>query len=217
MLFMSKQKKVESQLADYNQKVSDCVSGFHDAIRNYCETSDRKKLEEDFQKVYRAESLADDIRRAVEVMMYTKSIFPESRGDILGMLEAMDKVPNQCEATLRMLLTHHLEIPKILRPGIIHLANVCHKAVEALLEASGRLFQDFTTATVAVGKVDQLESEADEIEAALTDQIFSGQQDTQSGWEKILTRDLVRYLGAVSDRAENAGDRIRIIVAKRSI
>ena len=37
------------------------------------------------------------------------------------------------------------------------------------------------------------------------------------GIDKILLRDLIGRLAGISDRAENVGDRIRIMVAKRSI
>ena len=98
MIFLNKQKKIESQLAEYRHSISDCLDAFKDAISQYCLTMDRTRLQEAFTHVHCAESKADDIRRAVEVMMYSKSLFPESRGDILGLLEAMDKVPNQAES-----------------------------------------------------------------------------------------------------------------------
>ena len=44
------------------------------------------------------------MRREIEVMMYSKALFPESRGDILTLLETIDRVPNQAEAVVRMLL-----------------------------------------------------------------------------------------------------------------
>ena len=35
------------------------------------------------------------------------------------------------------------------------------------------------------------------------------------GFDKILLRDTVKSIAQISDRAENVGDRIRIIAAKR--
>ena len=215
MLFVSKQKKIEAQLVQYRQKVSLCVTGFHEAIQRHCQSPDRDRLERDFLAVHKAESLADDIRREIEVLMYSKSIFPESRGDILGLLETLDKVPNQAEASLRMILTHHLEIPQQFHDLVFRLLQVCHLCVDALLDATEKLFTDFTNATVAIGKVDELESAADHIEADLIEKIFSSTDLDGTG--KILLRDLVVKMSSLSDRAENAGDRIRIIVAKRSI
>ena len=214
MLFASKQKKIESQLAMYREKVSQCLGDFHESFKQYCEDSDRDKLQQNFLDVHKTESQADDIRREIEVMMYSKAIFPESRGDILGLLEALDKVPNQVEAILNMVFTHNITVPAHITGRILRLVDICHRCVDALLEASGKLFSDFTNATVAIGKVDELESEADQLEFNLYEQIFADEID---GIDKILLRDLVKSIAAISDRAENAGDRIRIIVAKRSL
>jgi predicted phosphate transport protein (TIGR00153 family) len=84
----------------------------------------------------------------------------------------------------------------------------------AMLDASEKLFTDFTTATITIGKIDELESETDHLEESIIRQIFASKLD---GFEKIMLRDTVKQIAAVTDRAENAGDRIRIIVAKRRV
>ncbi len=214
MFFASKQKKIESQMTQYNEQVLVCLNRFRKAIERYCENPDRDAIKGRFDDVHKAESLADDIRRDIQVMMYSKSLFPESRGDILGLLEAMDKVPNQTEAVVHMIWNQRISIPKELHSEILQLVDVCCRCAGAMLEAAEKLFANFTNASVAVGKIDELESEADHIESAMIEKIFSGQMDPI---DKILLRDLVKSISAISDRAENAGDRIRITVAKRSI
>ena len=210
----SKQKKVESQLAEYRRSVAFCLEGFHNAFEQYSRNGDRDALRSSFKTVHKAESLADDIRREIEVMMYSKAVFPESRGDILGLLEAVDKVPNNAEYAVQMMLSRRIVIPESLREGVLQLVGICHRCGDALLEAMGKLFEDFTQATVALGKIDELESEADHREESLVEQAFDG--DLQ--WiEKLLLSELFKCIASVSDRAENAGDRIRIIVAKRRI
>ena len=214
MLFVSKQKKVEEQLMEYRAKVGSCLEGFIQAFKRYCETADREQLAEDHQVVHKAESEADDIRREIEVMMYSKALFPESRGDIMGLLESVDKVPNQAEEVVRMMLSQRIVIPKVLRSKVLRLTDICFRCGEAMLDGTGKLFTDFTSATAAIGKVDELESEADQLETALIEVIFDSEMD---GYEKILLRDLVENIATITDRAENAGDRIRIIVAKRNV
>ena len=212
MLFAGKQKKIEDQLTQYGREVSQCVQAMCDTIIEFCRTGDRVRLQEMVDHVHHAESRADDIRREIEVVMYSKALFPESRGDILGLLETMDKVPNQAEHTVQMLQTHHITIPQPLQAGIFELAAICRRCTEALLDAVAKLFTDFTNATVTIGKVDQLESEADQVELKLIETIFASDlPDLQ----KILLRDLVKHIASISDRAENVGDRLRIIVAKR--
>ena len=214
MLFVNKQKKIESQITQYNQQVAACMDVFKKALQQYCENPDRGVIKSKFDEVHKAESLADDIRQDIGVMMYSKSLFPESRGEVLGLLETMDKVPNQAEAVVHMIWNQHISIPEVLHSEILGLVDVCCRCVDAMLEAAGKLFTNFTNATVAVGKIDELESEADRIEARIIERIFTSEIDTL---DKILIRDLVKSISSISDKAENTGDRIRITVAKRSV
>jgi len=214
MLFVSRQKKIESSLAEYRSQVALCLEIFTKTFRDYLHETDRQKLEQAFTQVYQAESKADDIRREVEVMMYSKALFPESRGDILGLLETMDKVPNQAESTVHMVLNQHIEIPAEYHGQLMQLVGICNRCVKVMLDGVEKLFTDFTNAMVTVGKIDELESEADNIEEAIIERIFSSQMD---GFQKLLIRDLIKKIATICDRAENVGDRMRIIVANRSI
>ena len=183
-------------------------------VASFVQDGDRKRLAEGFVRVHDAEGLADDVRREIEVLMYSKALFPESRGDILGLIEAMDKVPNNCEAAVRMILNQHIPLPPEFTEGILAMVDASSRCVTELVNAVRHLFSNFVQATAYVGKVDELESEVDHIEEDLIDRIFSG---NEQGYIKILLRDLVRKISSISDQAENAGDRIRIMVAKRAV
>ena len=63
-------------------------------------------------------------------------------------------------------------------------------------------------------KIGELESEADRIEMELIRRVFESSID---GYDKIRLRDLVDHLSGVADKAEDVGDRIRLMVAKRSV
>ena len=214
MFFVNKQKKVEQLIEEYCLSVLECMDAFKQAIQLYCKDMNREQAKESFEKVHKAESRADDIRNEIEVMMYERTLFPESRGDILVLLETMDKVPNQAESVVRMIWNQHVNIPEQFRPQILQLVDICSRAVDATVEAIRKIFTDYTNATVAVGKIDELESKTDHVEAFLIEQLFA---KPIGPLETIVLRDLIKNIGHISDRAENVGDRIRIIVAKRSL
>jgi predicted phosphate transport protein (TIGR00153 family) len=132
----------------------------------------------------------------------------------MEVLELLDKIPNHAESCVRMVLTQHIIIPPEFGPDVMKLVGISQHAVTHILEATRTLFNDYTSATVSVGKVDELESDGDRCEATLIENLFSG---TRDGFEKILLRDLFQHIGKIADRSENVGDRIRILVAKRRI
>lgn len=211
-MFQNRQRQVEEQLHEYRTVVDATMQGLLNLFRDIGEGERIERLAELVDVIARSESRADEIRREVEVLMYSKALFPESRGDILQMLEAMDRIPNQAEKIGKELLAYDLGIPKKLRQDFFRLTSGAVDCVGALLEASEKLFSDFTNAGVAVGRVDELESAVDELEADLIARIF---RSDRADLDKILLRDVARNIAGICDRAEDAGDRIRIMVATR--
>jgi predicted phosphate transport protein (TIGR00153 family) len=214
MIFRNRQKEIQASIAEYCKQVTACMETLQQAVEEYACEPDRDALHRKVTQMHAAESRADDIRTEIEVLMYNKAIFPGSRKDILELLETMDKVPNSTESALRMLLTHRIEILPSLTPKILQIIGLTCQAAQSLLDAAQRLFHDYTNASVDIGKVDCLESEVDHIEAEIVEEIFAMDLD---GCDKVLFRDFIERLGKISDRAEDAGQRIKIIVAKRRI
>ena len=214
MFFTSKQKKIHDQITQYRETVLQCMDAFAGILKRHCENSDTAIANSDFNEVHKAESRADDIRREIEVTMYSKALFPESRGDILGLLETMDKVPNQAEECVRMIYEQGISVPEELVPQVARLVEVCVRCVSVMTDAVEQLFSNYRNAAFVIGRIDELETEADHIESSLKRQVFASDID---GMQKILLRDLIKGIAALCDRSETVGDRIRIIVAKRSI
>jgi predicted phosphate transport protein (TIGR00153 family) len=214
MFFRSRQKEVESKIAEYLEQASVCMDKANKAVGDYCRSSDHDALHLAYNEIHGAESLADDLRTDIEVMLFSEALFPESRGSILELLEKLDGLPNHAESTARMLLHQHIPIPGEYAPAILELFEVSCRAADTLFKTVKQLFSDFNSATVGVGKVDQLESEADAMEANLIERVFSSDLD---GFKKLMLRDFIRHISQIADRAEIVGNLIRIIVATRSI
>jgi uncharacterized protein len=216
MLFLKRQKELERQIGEYCEQVLLCVQSMRNTFEKYQDPATPQDgfLQQASAEAHRHESKADDLRRDIEVRMYKKSMFPESRGDILGLLEALDKVANQAESAVRMMRTHHVTVPIEYRSDLLRLADIALRSVETLLAGVGKLFTDFANAAASAGKVDELESLADQLEATLTERIFGSSLD---GFQKLLVGEVVKKTSGVCDRAEDAADRVGLIVAKRGL
>ena len=199
----------------YRGEVRDCLEVFRNAVCAYADTGDREALGREAARAHQLESQADNVRREIESMMYAKAVFPESRGDILGLLESADRVPNRAESVLRNLYLEQIVIPADLAPDIKALTHLVFDCVEALLNSVKVLFSNYQQASEYNGQVDRLESEADHLEAKLIEQIFAS--DSRPASEKILLRQKVVAVSSIADRAEDTGDRIRIIIVKRHV
>jgi len=214
MFFNKSQKAVEAQIDQYLDRVDSCVQCFDRCMQSALSGADASVIAEQAHETHLAESQADDSRREVALMMYGKALFPESRGDILGLLEALDKVPNRAEGVVLQLQQQCMTIPDQFRKEFGILIERVRACMAELLRAVRSLFTDYHRAMHLSDRVDDLESRVDETEFALIERVFRSELELS---EKILLRDLIHSIGDMADRAENTADRVRIIAVKRTI
>lgn len=206
-----KQKQIEKAIEDYLQETDLCLAAFGEAFSTYFSEGMGPKFEELADRAHAHESKSDDKRRDIERSLYNRTLIPESRGDILGMLEALDKVPNKCESVLYQIVLENITIPEQYHDKIGNLIEINVECYRILCEAVRHLLANTGELLSEAGLVDHKESESDGIEHELIKSIFSSKMDKA---DKILLRDLILEIGSISDRAENAADRLTIIAAK---
>ena len=114
-LFSPKSPKFYGMIDDYLVKVSECMEIFQKALLVYLEQGDCLLFQQLVEQIDEAESKADHLRRDMELTLYEKALIPESRGDLLGILESVDKIPNKAESVVFQLDTEGLQIPDIFK------------------------------------------------------------------------------------------------------
>ncbi len=212
MILWKKQKEIENAVKRYLDETEKCLAALGEAFDVYFIEGLSEAFEQMVRKASDFEASSDDLRREIEATMYDKALIPESRGDILGMLEALDLVPNKCESVLYHVWLQNTIVPEQFADRTRELVRVNIESYTLLCEAVRHLFDDVAQALPTIDKVMERESESDAIERHLIKSIFDLPGDLA---EKILLKELFLEIGAISDRAENAADRIRIIAIKR--
>ena len=110
--FLRKQRLIEKDVFDYLYQWKKCLEDFKTGMEIYLDEGLGEKFNYYVQQVHKTEDRADELRRKVEWEMYSKALLPESRGDILGFLETMDKLPNKAESLLYQIKLQDLNFPK---------------------------------------------------------------------------------------------------------
>ena len=195
-------------------EVLTCVDSFQECLFAMFEDSTSEKAKELVQKVSSAESQADDLRDKIEFKLYRKALMPESRGDILGLVESIDRIPNWAEELTYDIYLQRVQFPENLLEKFRQLTemnvecyHLLHKAVEAL-------FTDIDTVFELTKKVDKKESEIDKLEHELIREVFDIEE--RLSYQNLLHR-IVRSICDISDKTENAGDRLTIVAIKKVI
>jgi len=208
-----KTKMLETQVDDFLNIVSESGLLFKEAIRLYLD--DRfDDFEERRNSVNNLERRGDDLRREIETQLYTNTLIPESRGDVLGLLESLDSITNTAKQTL---LEFSIERPAILpelKQDYAELADCGVQAVEALVLATRAFFREIHAVKDHLHKVMFYEKEADRIAEKLRRRIFSADIDLS---QKNHLRYVTHHIGYLSDRAEDVADRLAISTIKRSM
>ena len=209
-------KDLEAQLDRFLDAVSEGALVFRRGIDAYI-AGDVEGFERLVEEIDGLESRADELRREIKSQLYRHSLIPESRGDILGTLESVDRLLTAAEWTLYEVRLQEIKIPEPIKPNVVKVVDLTcsccemvQKAVRALFVNSGRAadIEDL------INEIDNIESEVDHLERALIRAIFKLDIDTG---EKLVLKALVRRLTKVSDGAEHVGDRLTVISVKRRV
>jgi predicted phosphate transport protein (TIGR00153 family) len=213
--FWRKEVNVEKMMSRYFERSDACFQMFEKAFGVFFDTGQGATFEAAVQKAHEAESAADDMRREIELTLYGKALLPDSRGDLLGLLESFDRLPNMAETVLFALRCQRIELPQDLAPLFKRLVDInlqsyylCRRAVDALL-SNPKVTLHATKA------VDEKESESDRVEREIICQVFDSEEHDTG--QKLLLKDLILLIGSISDRAETVADRIGIVAIKRQI
>ena len=212
MLFWKKERQVQQAVEEYVEQTEACMSAFGQAFEVYFREGLGEPFEHLVRKTHQFERAADDKRRDIEETMYNKALIPESRGDILGMLEALDLVPNKCESILFQIWMQNMIVDAPFVEQFKALIQVNVESYGLLCQTMRALFTHVEEVSSGANRVTECEGQSDVIERLLIKALFDSDIDKA---DKILLKELVLEIGAISDRAENAADRLRNIAVKR--
>lgn len=212
-LFRNEQR-IEHFLFSYIDHVADSCTRFQDAMQLYL----RQGVCDDFRRLaeltHQSESKADDMRGAIEGMMYEKALLPESRGDILGLLEAVDAIPGIFDRILYTIENRRIQTPDFLQADLLELVRVSVDAVQAFVRQLRSLFNGGEPAQPLIQTIDHDESAVDRMEHRLMRSLFDSACDP---FVKLQAKDMLVELSDISDLAHQLSRRVYIISVKRRV
>ncbi|MDP8206475.1 MAG: DUF47 family protein [Candidatus Electryonea clarkiae] len=213
MPFFKTTKVIETQIDEFLDTVSQGGLVFKQGVKYYLEdiTAD---FEERISTIGSLESKADDLSRNVEAQLYTQSLIPEHRGDVLRLLESNDNIIDISKHALNQFAIEQPAIPKEMNADFINLAEASAEATEAAVLATRAFMRNITAVNDHLHKVDYYEKEVDKLSFRMKKHIFSLDIDLAL---KIHLSSFVRLVELVSDTAQVVAQRLAISTIKRNI
>ena len=97
-----KTRELDNKINEFFNNVSEAGLVYVRAITLYLENGASEEFAQKRQEVSAFEARNDQLRRDVEAQLYEHTLLPDSRADVLELLEGVDKVINKYEANLYM-------------------------------------------------------------------------------------------------------------------
>ena len=211
-LLFGKGKIVEENIYKYLDIIKEEKKLFVDIITNYLNSNMPEKIMETVKFVHQYESQADDLRREIEHQLYEKALLPQFRGDILRLMEKLDKLPNQCQSILYDITLQNLKIPDDIKDDISKLIDENLKIFDSIFDLINSLFNDPKNVKIHAENIDKIESTSDRMERNIIKKLFASESIDKC--DKILIKELISKIGHFSDFGQIIADVVIIINIK---
>ena len=207
-------KKLEREIDEFVDILSEVGLVFKSIIPTYLNHSANEKFEEMVDRVKDMESKADKITKEVEHTLYEETLIPDSRSDVLRLLEHLDEVIGMYQGNCYHFSIQKPDFPKEFHDDLIDLTQTVVSCVEALCLTVRSFFRGIKSVRDNAHKVTFYEKESDIKFSALARKIFDSELPLD---KKMHLRYFVEKIDRICDQAEDIADEIQIYAIKRSI
>jgi predicted phosphate transport protein (TIGR00153 family) len=207
-------------LQEHAEKVKECGWAFQQAIE--CHAAEECKVFEGYrQEVIKLENEADAIKRRIRGHLPTRTKLPVNQFQVFMYLKEQDKVLDSVEDALDWLSYRRSPgIAKELKQALFLLVDAVLEPIEELsrlVAEAKKYFDSYSEKQRGIVKaiihnLRKREHDADRVEDELKFKIFSVEKDPVAIFHLVK---LAEIIGSVADHAENAGDVMRTMIARR--
>lgn len=210
--FWKRQRQIEKLVLGHLAEVAKAVESFRAALVAYLQDHDVDKAAKLAFETHRAEGIADDVRREVELKLLAGALLPASRRDLLQVIEQVDRLANSAEAILDYLLFQKPDIPGELAEIMLEIVDKTGEIFSRVESMIGHLFHDLSMLHGDTQAIEKIEGEIDQRERAIIKRLFKMDLDLA---KKLQLHGFVELLVEISDRAEDLSDHVDIIAVDR--
>ena len=208
--------KKEKHIVEYIKKHADLVvetvKEFLRAL-NYCLDGDMEKTKHYTKLTHKREKEADQYLREITREMFEGAFMPSIREVLFIALDFIDKVANEAEKGGDFLSLIEPGIPDLIKDNIRKMSKLTGLCVEKLKDAVYNLFDNAGTVFEDTKEIEHLEGEVDKYIWKSIEAVFK-KIDGLKFSEKMMLRELILRVNSITNRMEDASDRLDLVVLK---
>jgi len=212
-----KVKALEGRIDEMLNTLSQAGMQFEQLVKRYLTHGADEEFEAQCQKLKDLEQSGNRLSREISRSLYTEMLIPDSRGDVLSLLQYLDYFLDQYEHVATAILVERPDLDQSTEEQqaiFTELLENSVKSVEAAVVTTRAFFKDLRTVEDNAHKIAFYESEADRIAGRCKREIFNSDMGLD---RKLQARYFVDKIDELADEAEELGDEISIYTIKRSL
>ena len=212
--FFKKERQLESLIYSYLENMGKIQKHFVKAMRTCLKDGTGDDFDFLMDQTHKYESRADDLRDEINELMYSRALIPESREDIMALIERVDEIPRSFEQILNMIRTQKIAIPEFLVLDIQELIRISMESCNLMVKQIDVMMKKKEGIRTLMSSIDQNESHCDHIERRMISRIFDSDLDP---FQKLQLKEIVITMGEISDQTERVSKRVNIMTMKRRV
>ena len=207
-------KRLDEKFKTFLMNITMAGVVFGQAVEVYLKKKNNSSFIKLKEKISALESENDSLRREIEADLYRQMILPGMRSDILDLMEACDHVINQYERVVLLWAVEKPKVPADLFDNTIALVQKTQECVGALVTGVKAFLDGQLSVEQEVQQCYFLEHSVDVLASDLREQVFSKKIPLAN---QLQLKDVISMLEEISDLAEDAADKLKIISVKHAL
>jgi predicted phosphate transport protein (TIGR00153 family) len=212
--FFKKELQLEKLIYNYLENLGMIQNHFVKAMKTCLKDGTCDDFHFLIEQTHKYESRADDLRDEINELMYSRALIPESREDIMALIERVDEIPRSFEQVLNIIRTEKIVIPEFLVLDIQELIRLSIESCDLMAKQIDVMIKKKEGIRSLMSKIDQNESHCDHIEQRIILKLFESDLEP---FLKLQLKELVIILGEISDKADRVSKRVNIMTMKRRV
>ena len=214
-MFFTKANKSIDLIDKFFNCVDQSLLLFKEGVKNYL-YKNTDNFNNDLQSLANLEIESDRFRREIENTLFTQSLMPQLRGDIMRLLEEMDNIIDHAKKNLFQFDVEMPHIPQELFQDFIKLTQISVSAAESVIPAAKSYFNEPVNVNEKIHRVYFYEKETDLLADVIRRRIFREMPELKLS-EKFHLRYFTLHIENISDTAEKVADLLTIMAIKRIV
>lgn len=215
-ILFGRSKELEIEITKYLDLVNQAAMIFKRDLSRYI-NKEFEKFENNLSDIKKIENDADELQKDIKYKLYKYMLIPESRGDVLNIIEEIDTVTDMVKKVLYQISIERPQIPKDLENDFCELIKNNSQAVNMLVKSVRAFFEEISQVNDYVNKVHFYEHEADKNEERLKRRLFSEEFKNIDIAYKMQLRYFIEKITALSDQSETISEDVSVAAVKRTI